>query len=176
MNWKFWKKKKTEYNPQGRIGYYRKSSYPWYYTVIVEELGQIHDRSKIKIIDFKVDLDSPKSIKESKKHFGFYDGCYLKTEHVNWETADQQWRRTRHISEEHFDGDDAMVEEDLETEVREQHYVHYVNDMHTNRRRLTPHSFLNVEEERPVCGLCHNAPCECEDVVVERPVQDPIII
>ena len=172
MDWKFWKKKKTEYNPQGRIGYYRKSNYPWYYAVIMEETGQIHDRSKIKIIDFKVDLDSPKSIKESKKHFGFYDGCYVKTDHVNWETADQQYRRVRYISEEHYNVDE-MVEEDLEMEVRRGHYV---NEMHTNRRRLTPHSFLNVEEDRPICGRCHNSPCECPDVEVEGPGQDPIII
>lgn len=132
MNWKFWKNKNNNYNPQGRIGYFRKNNYPWFYTVIVEELSQVNDRSKIKIIDFKVDLDCTKSIKLCKKHFSFDNGHYMLTDTINWETAEQQYRRSRNISEEHFTHIEQTPEYNFEPTIVRGH----------NTRHLTPHNFV----------------------------------
>ena len=161
MNWKFWKKKKDDKTPfqtRNRIGYWRKADYPWYYTVIMEEIGQIGDRSKIRIIDFKVDLDCRKSIKDCKRHFGFDDNCYVITNEINWETENQQYRRTRYISVEHYDNDPVNIEniyygEEEVDPVREFHHRH-----------LTPHNFVEslFSEDRPICGGCNQPICECE--------------
>jgi hypothetical protein len=154
MNWKFWKKKKNDQTPpqtRNRIGYWRKANYPWYYTIIMEEIGQIGDRSKIRIIDFKVDLDCNKSIKDCKKNFGFYDDCYMLTNNVNWETDNQQYRRTRYISEEHYDNDPVNIENLYYGEEE----IDPVRGYH-NERHLTPHNFVGYHdtEDRPTCDEC----------------------
>ena len=46
----FKKKRKVPYIPQGRVGYFRKSSSAWKYIIIMEEIGRIGVRSQVKIL------------------------------------------------------------------------------------------------------------------------------
>lgn len=107
MGW--FRKKKVPYVPQGRIGYYRKNDYPWYFTVIVEEIGRIGTRSKIKIIDLSIDRDCDKSKKSCLKKFGI--GDYIITNNINWETDEQRAIR--------FGGHESFLVDREVTEVRE---------------------------------------------------------
>jgi hypothetical protein len=86
---KWFKKKKpvVPYIPMGRIGFYRKQSYGWYYTIIVERIIGIGTKSMIKVLDVKIDLDSSKSKKECLKNFG-YNGI-INNNIIEWESDEQ---------------------------------------------------------------------------------------
>jgi len=58
MGW-FSKKKKvvTPYTPQGRLGYHRIADGDYNYTMVVEEIGKISYRSKLRILEIDIDID-----------------------------------------------------------------------------------------------------------------------
>lgn len=85
----FKKKKKVSYTPMGRLGTF---TYDWNqtkFTLVVEEITQIADRAKIKLLEVVVSKDSyTKNEDVCLKKCGYMD--VVKRDSFNWET-DEQW-------------------------------------------------------------------------------------
>lgn len=88
--WPF-KKKNTPYTPNGRVGYYRVSSYPYNFTLIVEELTVVSHRSKVKILEVDLDSDCRVTKKQCIRYLGW--GEWVRTSYINWETDEQRLER-----------------------------------------------------------------------------------
>ncbi len=92
--WPFKKKKQyVPYVPQGRVGYLRKelSGCTYEFTVIFEEIGQIGQRSKIRVLEVDVDRDCNKTRSQCLNRWGI--GDWLTTVNIHWETDEQRSER-----------------------------------------------------------------------------------
>ena len=127
--WPF-KKKKKPYIPQGRIGYFYRNNWPFHYSIIVEQVGRINDRSRVKILEIDIHRDCSKS-KSAILH-NYSRGEWILTNQFIWETEDDKARRligipqTYELTEE--------VDEDIQYTYRE-------------NRTLTPHNFIPIITE-----------------------------
>lgn len=83
-----WFKRKVPYVPQGRVGYYHKSTAAWVYTIVMEEIGSIGDRSQIKILDVQVGRGYGDSEKSCLDDFSRTD--FVLTHQMIWETEEQR--------------------------------------------------------------------------------------
>jgi hypothetical protein len=123
MNWRFWKKNQSEeefvpYIPQGRLGYKRLNlNNIWYFTIIVEKIGEIGNRCKIKVIEVDVDRDCNKTKTQCLHKWG--GGDWVDTSYFIWESEEQRFLRR---------GTPYMVPE----EILEPEEIEY---------KLTPHNF-----------------------------------
>lgn len=127
--WPFKKKKLyVPYVPQGRIGYLRKDiNSTYYFTVIFEEIGQIGQRSKVRILEVDVDRDCNKTRKQCLDRWGI--GDWLTTTHIHWETNEQRAERLNRPT---------VTYQLLQGEV-EQDIIYRQPD----ERQMTRHNFLN---------------------------------
>jgi hypothetical protein len=129
--WPF-KKKKTyvPYVPQGRVGYLRKelSVRDYEFTVIFEEIGQIGQRSKVRILEIDVDRDCNKSKEQCIKRWGI--GDWLLTNNIHWETDEQRDIRLGEIPQRTYQIDSNEIEQDV---------IYRQPD----ERQLTRHNFIN---------------------------------
>jgi hypothetical protein len=89
--WPFKKKKKVPYIPQGKIGYFYKNDWPFHYSIIVERIGQIDDRSRVKILEVDIHRDSNKS--ESQVLHNYSRGEWVITRQFTWESEEDKARR-----------------------------------------------------------------------------------
>jgi hypothetical protein len=125
--WPFKKKKKKPYIPQGRIGYFRKwdTIYQYYYVIIVEEIGRIGLRRKVKILEVDIFRDCNKSKSQCLNNYGM--GEWVKAENFSWESEDDKARRLIGIPQTYELTEEE--EEDIQYTYRE-------------NRTLTPHTFI----------------------------------
>jgi hypothetical protein len=131
MGWFSRKKKKVPYIPQGRIGYYRKwdTIYGYYYVIVVEEIGRIGIRRKVKILEVDIFRDCSKSEKQCLDNYGM--GDWVKAENFSWESEDDKARRLMGIPEQTYMINEDDVDEDIQ-------YRHIEEE----NRTLTPHNFI----------------------------------
>lgn len=105
MGWFSKKIVKTKYKPTGRIGYYTKTDYPFYYTLIFERLYDVSSRSKVKILEVDVRSDCKRTKQECLNNASV--GDWITTSSVHWETDEQYFTRTNQefppIYEDHED-------------------------------------------------------------------------
>ena len=92
---------KPPYIPQGRMGYCREystvcGSTHFHYIVAVEELQQIGDRSRVKILDVNVYRDCRKSKSQCLKDYGMSD--WINRSLFEWET-NEQWEDRLNITQ-----------------------------------------------------------------------------
>ena len=120
MGW-FSKKKKViiPYTPQGRIGYRRMSDHD--YTIVVEEIGKISHRSKLRILEIDIDISSTKTKKQCLNSWGF--GTWVRSDFIHWETLDEKLIRLNQTPPSYLLDEDDLIEE-------------------TNYRVLTQHNFI----------------------------------
>jgi hypothetical protein len=112
--WPFKKKKQyVPYVPQGRVGYLRKElgSRTYEFTVIFEEIGQIGQRSKIRILEVDVDRDCNKTKKQCLDRWGI--GDWLPTDNLHWETDEQRARRLGEVPQRTYTLPIDEVEQDV---------------------------------------------------------------
>lgn len=84
----WWRKKKVEkYQPTGRIGYYRKSDYPYYYRIIVEKIQEINESSKVRILEVDINRGCNRSKEQCLTDAMISD--WVITEGILWETDEQ---------------------------------------------------------------------------------------
>lgn len=112
--WPFKKKsKKVPYIPQGKVGYLRKDiSNIYYFVVIFEEIGQIGNRSKVRILEVDVDRDCNKTKKQCLDRWGI--GNWLTTSNIHWETDRQRAERLGHTTPITYDMDEGELEEEIQ--------------------------------------------------------------
>lgn len=94
MSWKFWKKREeilVPYIPQGRIGCRRLTNVLYESTIIVEEIGRIGNRVKIKILDVSIDRDCNKTKEQILKWWGVCD--WVPSNSIAWENEEQKHTR-----------------------------------------------------------------------------------
>ena len=92
--WPFKKKKVVfvPYVPQGRIGFKRiEANNTWYFNIIVEEIGNVDNKSKIKVIELNIDRDCDKTKDQCLKRWG--GGNWFNTTYFRWETEEQKCLR-----------------------------------------------------------------------------------
>lgn len=123
MGWFRKKKNVIPYTPQGRVGYRRVDDYPFYFTTVVEEIGRIGQRSKVRILEVDIDKDCNKTKKQCLLEWGV--GQWIITNSINWETDEQKCVRL---------GQPISYEVD-EDELKEE--VLY---------RITPHNFTSPND------------------------------
>jgi hypothetical protein len=122
MSWFRKKKNVIPYIPQGRVGYRRVSNeYPFCFTIVVEEIGKIGIRSKIRILEVDIDKDCIKTKEQCLLKWGL--GDWVPTDYINWETDCQRADRLG-IPIEY-----EVKVDDLEEE--------------TLYRTITPHNFID---------------------------------
>lgn len=92
MGWFSKKEKKTKYKPVGRIGYYTKNDYPFYYTLIFERLYDVGAKSKVKILEVDVRNDCTRTRQECLRNASV--GDWITTSAVSWENDEQYLTRT----------------------------------------------------------------------------------
>lgn len=121
MSWFRKKKNVIPYTPQGRVGYRRVSNdYPFYFTIVVEEIGRIGGRSKVRVLEVDVDKDCYKTKKQCLRKWGL--GNWIPTDSIHWETDEQ--RRIRLGQPISYDMDEDELQEDV-------------------LYRITPHNFID---------------------------------
>lgn len=120
--WPFKKKRKTvPYIPKGRVGYRRAGqNFPYYFTVVVEEIGRVAGRSKIRILEVDIDRDCDRTKEQCLKKWGL--GDWVSTDYIHWENDYQRAERLGQETPITYE----VEEEELEEETQ---YI------------LTPHNF-----------------------------------
>ena len=108
----FWNRKKQKYKPTGRIGYYRKSDYPWYYTVIFERLYDVDSMCKVKILEVSINTDCNCSKQECLKNLGVSD--WVRIAAINWETDEQYTLRMGCEPEVVYDTAEDLQNDDVD--------------------------------------------------------------
>ena len=86
------KSKQEKYKPIGRIGWYTKDTYPYYYTLIFEKIYDIATKSKVRLLEVDVRRDCKHTKEECIKHVAI--GDWVSTHGVVWETDEQYYIRT----------------------------------------------------------------------------------
>lgn len=86
MGW-FSKKIKTKYKPTGKLGWYTKNDYPFYFTILFEKLYDVNSKSKVKILEVDVRRDCTRTREECLKHASV--GDWVNTSSITWETDEQ---------------------------------------------------------------------------------------
>lgn len=133
MGWFKRKSKKVPYIPQGRVGYFYKNDWPFHYSIIVEEIGRINERSKVKILEIDTHRDCSKSDSQILRDYS--RGEWIITRQFTWESEEDKARRLIGLPRPY------MVEED---EINEDIQYRYRED---NNRTLTPHNFITENED-----------------------------
>jgi hypothetical protein len=87
MGWFSKKITKTKYKPTGRLGWYTKNDYPFYFTILFERLYDVNTKSKVKILEVDVRRDCTRTREECLKHASV--GDWVSTSAITWETDEQ---------------------------------------------------------------------------------------
>jgi hypothetical protein len=82
-----WWRKKKKYQPTGRVGYYRKCDYPWYYRIIVEKIQEINESCKVRILEVDINRGCTKNREQCLNNAMI--GDWVRTEGIHWETDEQ---------------------------------------------------------------------------------------
>lgn len=86
----FWRKKKKEkYKPTGRIGVYRVNDYPYVFTIAMEKICEVGDKSRVKVLEVGKACD--KTDLECLRWAKFQD--WVNTSLITWETDGQYHER-----------------------------------------------------------------------------------
>jgi len=131
--WPF-KKKKTyvPYAPQGRIGYFRKHDTirDYYYVIVVEQIGEIGIRRKVRILEVDIFRECPKSKSQVLDNYGM--GEWVRSENFSWESDSRRAERLGQIPQQTYQVDQDELEDDI---------IYRQPD----DRQLTRHNFLTQE-------------------------------
>jgi hypothetical protein len=112
--WPFKKKKViVPYVPLGRVGYVRKELVGTYeFTAVFEEIGQIGQRSKVRILEIDVDRDCSESKQQCLTRWGI--GDWVRTTNISWETDEQRAERLGHMIPVTYDIDEEELKEEIQ--------------------------------------------------------------
>lgn len=90
----FWKKKeKKKYKPTNRIGIYRVSDYPYIFTIAMEKICEVGNKSRVKLLEIGKSCD--KTDQECLRHAKFQD--WVPTNLITWETDAQYHERINRV-------------------------------------------------------------------------------
>ena len=88
----FWKKKK-KYKPTNRIGIYRVHDYPYLFTIAMEKICEVGDKSRVKLLEIGKSCD--KTDQECLRHVKFQE--WVPTNLITWETDAQYYERINRV-------------------------------------------------------------------------------
>lgn len=92
MGWFSKEEKKKKYKPTGKIGWFTKTDYPYYYTLIFEKLYEVGSKSKVKLLEVDVRRDCTRTRQECLRNASA--GDWVTTSSISWETDEQYMTRT----------------------------------------------------------------------------------
>lgn len=134
----FWNKKKkvTKYKPTGKLGWFNMngnsvySSVGFNYSVIVEVIQTVNDRTKVKILEVDIHRNCSKSREACLKDYG--RGDWVVTNQFRWETDLQHATRINSITQAEYEDVEELLNDDID------YTQHTVNPF--------VHTFINENE------------------------------